>query len=202
MPETLHTTTEHPFLTADRGFVAAQTLRVGEQVVRGDGGAGVVTAVGVTPGAAVRYNLTVQDLHTYLVGDDQWVVHNSECINSNQPYKRSNFKRTPSENSRNIIKAKYTECVYCGGSAETADHVPSLYERQLSGEYNALDGAAINQDADNPERMVGSCNSCNLSKQERSIGTGPGQWDPRSSPNNRMRGGPSVLPWNSAWGNQ
>ncbi len=56
--------------------MAAQTLRVGEQVVRGDGSLGVVTAVGVVPGAAVRYNLTVQDLHTYLVGDDQWVVHN------------------------------------------------------------------------------------------------------------------------------
>ncbi len=56
--------------------MAAQTLRVGEQVVRGDGSLGVVTAVGVVPGTAVRYNLTVQDLHTYLVGDDQWVVHN------------------------------------------------------------------------------------------------------------------------------
>ncbi len=54
MPETLHTTTEHQFLTADRGFVAAQTLRVGEQVVRGDGSLGVVTAVRVTPEEAVR----------------------------------------------------------------------------------------------------------------------------------------------------
>ena len=75
-PETLHTTTEHPLLTTDGGFVNAQDLRVGERVQRLDGSVGVVLAVAVTLGAVVRYNLTVQDVHTYAVGVDCWVVHN------------------------------------------------------------------------------------------------------------------------------
>jgi hypothetical protein len=35
-----------------------------------------VLAVTVVPGLGIRYNLTVKDLHTFMVGDGQWVVHN------------------------------------------------------------------------------------------------------------------------------
>jgi Pretoxin HINT domain len=75
--ETLQTTSEHPFLTAELGWVAAGDLQLGEHVRRIDGSLGVVVAVAVTPGIAARYNLTVQDDHTYLVGQGQWVVHNT-----------------------------------------------------------------------------------------------------------------------------
>ncbi len=74
--EVLHTTTEHPFLTAELGWVNAQDLQPGEHVRRMDGSLGVVVGVTVVPGAAVRYNLTVANEHTYLVGQGQWVVHN------------------------------------------------------------------------------------------------------------------------------
>ena len=81
--ETLHTTDEHPFLTTDRGFVSAEDLRVGEQIRQLDGGYGVVVALRHIFGVAVRYNLTVQDDHTYAVGADQWVAHNTDgCGNS------------------------------------------------------------------------------------------------------------------------
>jgi hypothetical protein len=72
-PETLHTTTEHPFLTADRGFVAALDLHIGELVKRLDGSLGQVVALHVRSGSVVRYNLTVAQDHTFAVGADQWV---------------------------------------------------------------------------------------------------------------------------------
>ncbi len=74
------TTEEYPFLTTDRGFVGAEDLRIGEQIRQLDGGYGVVVALQHIFGVAVRYNLTVQDDHTYAVGADQWVVHNT-CEN-------------------------------------------------------------------------------------------------------------------------
>jgi len=80
--ETIHTTTEHPFLTNDRGFVDAVKLVSGEHVTKLDGSLGVVVAVQVVPGQATRYNLTVKDIHTYAVGIDQWVVHNVGCNRS------------------------------------------------------------------------------------------------------------------------
>jgi hypothetical protein len=45
---------------------------------------GVVVGVLVVPGAATMYNLTVSKLHTYEVGLDRWVVHNSNC-GTNRP---------------------------------------------------------------------------------------------------------------------
>jgi hypothetical protein len=74
--ETVHTTTEHPFLTTDRSFVDAEDLHLGEQIIESDGSIGTVLAVTVVPGLGIRYNLTVKDLHTFMVGDGRWVVHN------------------------------------------------------------------------------------------------------------------------------
>ena len=74
--EILHTTTEHPFLTVELGWVNAQDLKPGEHVRRLDGTVGVVVGTQVVAGVAVRYNLTVANEHTYAVGTGQWVVHN------------------------------------------------------------------------------------------------------------------------------
>jgi hypothetical protein len=78
--ETVHTTANHPWLTADRGWVAAGDLTVGEQVVRADNSAARVVGVRVVPGAADYYNLTVSRLHTYTVGESHAVVHNTDCF--------------------------------------------------------------------------------------------------------------------------
>jgi Pretoxin HINT domain len=68
---------EHPFLVTDRGFVDAMKLVPGEHVQMLDGSVGTVVKTAVVPGVDVRYNLTVQDLHAFEVGQDQWVVHNA-----------------------------------------------------------------------------------------------------------------------------
>ena len=79
--EILHTTTEHPFLTVELGWVNAQDLKPGEHVRRLDGTVGEVVGTQVVAGVAVRYNLTVANEHTYAVGTGLWVVHNTgTCI--------------------------------------------------------------------------------------------------------------------------
>jgi hypothetical protein len=72
--ETIHTTANHPWLTADRGWVQAGDLRVGEPVVRLDGRTATVAALAVRPGVADYYNLTVSKLHTYAVGIGEYEV--------------------------------------------------------------------------------------------------------------------------------
>jgi hypothetical protein len=76
MEETIQTTSNHPWLTTDRGWVAAGELQAGERVVREGGGSATVAGVQVVPGAAIRYNLEVSNDHTFAVGVGQYVVHN------------------------------------------------------------------------------------------------------------------------------
>jgi hypothetical protein len=75
--ETVHTTANHPWLTADHGWVPAGLLKPGEQLVTIGGGAGTVAQVRPVAGQADMYNLTVAHDHTYAVGAGQWVVHNT-----------------------------------------------------------------------------------------------------------------------------
>jgi len=81
--ELLHTTSEHPFLTKEKGFLPAGQLKPGMHVLRADGSIGVVTDWKRVPGTSVMYNLTVQQDHTFVVGVDQWVVHNV-CVETPQ----------------------------------------------------------------------------------------------------------------------
>jgi RHS repeat-associated protein len=74
--ETIHTTMKHPWLTSDQGWVTASQLKVGEPVVQADGKRAVVVALRVIPGAGTMYDLEVSNIHTFVVGIEQFVVHN------------------------------------------------------------------------------------------------------------------------------
>lgn len=74
--ETIHTTAEHPWLTADHGWVAAGELHVGDWVIRLDGSIARITSVQAVQGVATMYNLQISYLHTFAVGEGQYVVHN------------------------------------------------------------------------------------------------------------------------------
>ncbi len=75
--EAVETTPEHPFYTLERTWVEAGGLWVGAQVRRADGSYGVVQAVRVEQRAQAMYNLTVETAHTFFVGEQQWLVHNT-----------------------------------------------------------------------------------------------------------------------------
>lgn len=76
--ETVHTTANHPWLTADAGWVPAGMLQPGELLVTLGGADGSVAQVHPVAGQADMYNLTIANDHTYAVGAGQWVVHNDD----------------------------------------------------------------------------------------------------------------------------
>jgi Pretoxin HINT domain len=75
--ELIHTTSKHPFLTQEEGFVPAGQLQAGMRVVSADGSVGIVMDVNAITGSVTMYNLEVAVDHTFLVGNGQWIVHNS-----------------------------------------------------------------------------------------------------------------------------
>jgi RHS repeat-associated protein len=79
----LHTTTEHPFWDATlHKWVNAAELVPGHRLATTSGQGPTVTKVTASPGAADRYNLTIDQLHTYYVLADETpvLVHNSSCL--------------------------------------------------------------------------------------------------------------------------
>ena len=81
--EVIHTTDEHPFAVVDGDtvrWVQAQDLQVGDRVLSADGSTGELEAVVVIAKPATMVNLTVETVATYLVGEGQWVVHNSNTV--------------------------------------------------------------------------------------------------------------------------
>ena len=77
--ETIHTNKKHPFLTKEKGFLTVGQITLGMHVLRANGIYGVVTGWKLVPGTQVMYNLEVAQDHTFTVGTEQWIVHNSSC---------------------------------------------------------------------------------------------------------------------------
>ncbi|MEU2776800.1 polymorphic toxin-type HINT domain-containing protein [Streptomyces sp. NPDC007162] len=78
--EIIHTTSNHPFYDATtRTWVPAGSLKPGDHLASVHDQPTTVVRVHGTPGAANRYNLTVEQLHTYyvLAGQTPVLVHNS-----------------------------------------------------------------------------------------------------------------------------
>ncbi|KRE59424.1 hypothetical protein ASG78_16265 [Nostocoides sp. Soil756] len=77
--EVISTTEDHPFWSVtDQRFERADELSDGEKVLSADGR--VITVSGLRLGttrAALAYNLTVEGIHTYHVGQGEILVHNT-----------------------------------------------------------------------------------------------------------------------------
>jgi len=86
--ETITTTPEHPFYEAESApwlasgefrynWTPAEGLKVGDFVRSADGTLGRVAKVQMVDRQQVMYNLTVAEAHTFFVGEEGWLVHNS-----------------------------------------------------------------------------------------------------------------------------
>ena len=72
-------TQEHPFFTKD-GWTPAEKLQPGNQIITADERTSTVLSLQTLSETTTVYNLTVQDAHTYFVGQTQMWVHNTcEC---------------------------------------------------------------------------------------------------------------------------
>jgi RHS repeat-associated protein len=75
--ELIETTPEHPFYTQECGWVAAGNLKIGEHIRRADRSYGGVQKVEFEKRNELMYNLTIDEAHTFFVGNGQWLVHNT-----------------------------------------------------------------------------------------------------------------------------
>ncbi|MEO1669011.1 MAG: polymorphic toxin-type HINT domain-containing protein, partial [Chloroflexota bacterium] len=76
--ELIQTTAEHPFYTDDGVWVDAADLTAGEQILSLGGDYGVVDSVVIADETQTMYDLDVETVDTFAVGDGAWVVHNQD----------------------------------------------------------------------------------------------------------------------------
>jgi hypothetical protein len=74
---TIEATPQHPFWVADKGWVQARDLQVGDRLHTMDGEVAIVTGTGLCTSGARVFNFEVEGTHTYLVGEHPVVVHNT-----------------------------------------------------------------------------------------------------------------------------
>ncbi len=91
------------------GWVEARDLQVGDDVRNAEGETGEVEQVTTEETTQEMYNLTVDEAHTFYVGDGQWLVHNAcrdprhtNFIKQLEDMKDSSLKRTIRSLEENI----------------------------------------------------------------------------------------------------
>ena len=78
--ETFHATNDHPWKVEGKGWVETVDLKPGDRIDTGSGQDLVITSLALTDRVERTYNVTVADWHTFMVGEDQAVVHNADCF--------------------------------------------------------------------------------------------------------------------------
>ncbi len=131
--ERLTTTREHPFYTRELGWVKADNLWEGAHVRKLDGSYGTVDSLRLVERPQRMYNLTVQDAHTFYVGDGQWLVHNCGGIQ----WTRSKLQSVYQQHAKDFgfTGTGTTQNLEAFGEALKA-HVSSPTTRAISGTYN------------------------------------------------------------------
>ncbi|HRF96443.1 MAG TPA: hypothetical protein PLZ51_14655 [Aggregatilineales bacterium] len=76
------------------------------KVVSADGDFGTVDTVVITDGTAEVYNLTVDEAHTYFVGDGAWLVHNN-CPPANNSNPNPVWVPSPKKGFNELDNANY-----------------------------------------------------------------------------------------------
>jgi len=84
--EKIETTKDHPFYVEGKGFVKAGELGIGTSIVTRAGPSIRVLDVKVSKEPKTVYNFSVQDFHTYFVGNAHLWVHNPTCWTSPDPH--------------------------------------------------------------------------------------------------------------------
>lgn len=101
-------TPTHPFYSPQRGWTSAINLRAGDILVLSNGEYVVVEKVQheILEAPVKVYNFEVQDFHTYYVGKNSVLVHNTcETLTWNE-FQKQNPGKTSSENSAEWAKYK------------------------------------------------------------------------------------------------
>jgi RHS repeat-associated protein len=80
-------TDDHPWLNAAKEWRNTDELTVGDWLIAGDGRRFEVVEVGLTGDMEVTYTLTINTLHTYIMGEAGLVVHNACVANARKAFR-------------------------------------------------------------------------------------------------------------------
>jgi hypothetical protein len=78
--EVLGVTSEHPFWIEGQGWVPAEKLKDGDRLRRIDGGGALVLSVSTDADQVDTFNVEVEELHNYFVGQRGVLVHNQSKL--------------------------------------------------------------------------------------------------------------------------
>jgi hypothetical protein len=92
--EIFHATDDHPWRVHGRGWVETVDLLPGDRIDTAGKEDLTVRSLERTSRVEAPYSLTVENWHTFLVGDDQVVVHNA-CPSPNQLNRMINRGQAP-----------------------------------------------------------------------------------------------------------
>ena len=141
----IDTTTNHPFYVIDKGWVAAGDLEEGDEVYNLDGSTAVIidSELEKLDDSLLVYNLEIEDFHTYFVGYEPVLVHNS-CSDS---YHGNSSKSTKKQHGYEIIESDTGKVVKTGisggdlninGSSKRANsQVNNWNKAEGNGKYEA-----------------------------------------------------------------
>ncbi len=90
--EVIETTPEHPFFVKDLSWIEAGELWVGAELRDANEVYGVVENIEFIHQTQTMYDLTVDSVHTFFVGKQQWLVHN---CGGNTVYQSTNPDGSP-----------------------------------------------------------------------------------------------------------
>jgi hypothetical protein len=100
----INATCDHPFWSVtNQKFQWAQDLKVGEQVLLADGRAPPIESIYSYDETTTVYNVSIQDIHTFCVGQGSVLVHNS-CYNSCSEFKSANRPAGAEEQWHRIVE--------------------------------------------------------------------------------------------------
>lgn len=125
--EELITTETHPFYVKGRGFVDAEELRQGDELLDINGNVTVIESIEIEKAEPTKvYNFQVEDFHTYHVGENGILVHNAnELYNELRKVSPDNAAKK----AVNDVEGKKVDPVY-GYEVDVleADHIVPLKE--------------------------------------------------------------------------
>ncbi len=123
--ETIFTTPSHPFLTVEREWVEAKDLTLETEIYRADGTSGEVESLKVVLSPRTMFDLTVDEAHTYTVGEEMWVVHNCGV----DPNKLNHIFGKPTHNLDEYLQS------FKGNQAEAMTAIQEEFSR-VAGMYS------------------------------------------------------------------
>ena len=126
--ETIETTETHPFWVEEHGFVPAYHLKQGDTLRLADGSNVSVESVEIRhlDAPVLVYNFTVEDNHTYFVGDSGVWVHNATCTNAANKVAGGRFKDVKATRSADEVAHHFPQNAFNQSIGISKNNGPSL----------------------------------------------------------------------------